>query len=159
MLKSNVEKMMKCGYSPEKGRRVCELVSAGYTLLQIIEKGVMNREDNVLQWCKYYPDFRHEYKESLQMNAHHFAFQTIDIADASDISDKDKAMMIKARQWVASKHAPDLYETKHIAIQQDQISTLTLDQIEAKKTQLLERLKVLTDQQKEHDLLLVSESD
>jgi len=99
-------------YTPEIGQIICERLAAGESLLSICRGDDMPPESTVRRWVLEDRDgFSASYARARDMQADHYADETIDIADNEEDAAKAR-VRIDARKWHASKVAPKKYGDK-----------------------------------------------
>jgi hypothetical protein len=111
---ANAVKAKKIGrpttYTDAIANEICELLSAGNSLVRICKLPHMPESRTVYQWlaAPAHEAFALNYTRARAEMTHHLAEQTLEIADLS--KDPVKArLQVDARKWFASKMLPKVY--------------------------------------------------
>lgn len=107
-------------YTPEIAAEICERLSAGQTLLHIVEDDAMPSRASVYRWLDVDKEFRDSYARARERGAHTLAEETLRIADdstrdriAGEIVDHDhiarSRLRVDTRKWYAGQIAPKTF--------------------------------------------------
>ena len=128
-------------YSPELGRKVCELIATGMTPSKISELDGMPSADSVYKWCIRHPDFLKIYDEAREKQMEVYSNQIIDLSDnvRADADCVAKAkLQLHARQWLMGKLKPKKYGDS-TTIKGDKDNPLTIGLAAALDTAIAQR--------------------
>ncbi|MEL6423793.1 MAG: hypothetical protein AAFQ42_15315, partial [Pseudomonadota bacterium] len=100
-------------YTPELADEICQRLSEGESLIQIMRDDHMPARSQIYAWLKVHPEFQDNYVRAREEQTDHFAEQTIVIADEEPDPVKAR-VQIDARKWAAAQMNPGKYAQRKI---------------------------------------------
>jgi hypothetical protein len=120
---------------------VIRAMAEGFSVKQMREQGLLKSTDNPFLWGQLDPLIGQEIEMAQRAAGQLKADEIIDIVreefDAPTIKAK-----VQAHQWIAEKYTPHRFGNKPLPPQKnDEISKMTKEELQAKKAEVLERLR------------------
>jgi hypothetical protein len=105
------------GYTPDLGKRICDLVAEGRGLGSIEAMDGMPPRRTVRAWLEKHPEFRESYEAARRWRADHLVDEALEIVDGVRGSDSSAAVQAARnaadmRRWLASKLLPERFGDK-----------------------------------------------
>lgn len=92
--------------------KICALITEGWSLRQICDRDGMPHRATVLRWISERADFKTQYANARQLQADALEEEMSDIEDMTLVGELDAkaaAVVLRSKQWRASKLAPKKY--------------------------------------------------
>ena len=139
---------------------VLRQMAEGKTVKEIREMGLIGEDDNPYLWKQVDPSLAAQIEQVQRAASELLADQVLDVARDFRLSPKERQLGMEARKWLAEKYNPERFSSKP-ALQKnvDEMDNLTIEQIEARKAELLEQVKKELARQEKERMTLEGASD
>lgn len=102
-------------YTPELAQEICGRLAEGETIRKICRDPDMPAWATVWRWLQASEEFRAQYAQAREAQAHFIAEQAVEDAEIAEDAAKGR-LAFDARRWFAGKIAPKVYGEKQTTL-------------------------------------------
>jgi hypothetical protein len=126
---------------------VLRAMAEGKTVKRMREEGLLAEDDNPYLWAEMDHSIALQIERVKRVAAAMMVDQIGDIVDDASLMVAERKLKVEANQWRAEKFHPERFGSKAAGMSVNELDHMSEEQLEAKRLELMEKLKKELDKQ------------